>query len=84
MQLEGAFGISIPDEKQVRVYNFAISSACSDCFIQTLLTVVKELDNTLFEGYTKPKAEVLTAIIRGGVLDPTLDWYETPQPTGKS
>ncbi|TFK71888.1 hypothetical protein BDN72DRAFT_837032 [Pluteus cervinus] len=48
---------------------------------QTLMTVVKELDKTLFEGYIKPKAAIVTTTIRGGILDPEMDWYETPQPT---
>ncbi|KAK7046645.1 exocyst complex component SEC5 [Favolaschia claudopus] len=47
----------------------------------TLMTVVQELDKTLFEGYTKPKADNVTKIIRGGILDSGMDWYETPQPT---
>ncbi|KAJ7039787.1 exocyst complex component sec5 [Mycena alexandri] len=48
---------------------------------QTLMTVVQELDKTLFEGYTKPKVDNVTAIIRGGILNPAMDWYDTPQPT---
>ncbi|KAJ7775533.1 exocyst complex component sec5 [Mycena metata] len=48
---------------------------------QTLMTVVQELDRTLFEGSIKPKADYLTAIIRGGIMDPAVDWYDTPQPT---
>ncbi|KAF7350428.1 Exocyst complex component SEC5 [Mycena venus] len=47
----------------------------------TLMTVVQELDKTLFEGYTKPKADNVTTIIRGGILDSGMDWYDTPQPT---
>ncbi|KAJ7237307.1 exocyst complex component sec5 [Mycena haematopus] len=47
----------------------------------TLMTVVQELDKTLFEGYTKPKADNVTSIIRGGIIDSGMDWYDTPQPT---
>ncbi|KAI0702034.1 exocyst complex component Sec5-domain-containing protein [Cerioporus squamosus] len=47
---------------------------------QTLMTVVQELDKTLFESYFKPKSAALTAIVRNGILDPQMDWYETPQP----
>ncbi|CCL99103.1 uncharacterized protein FIBRA_01117 [Fibroporia radiculosa] len=47
---------------------------------RTLMTIVQELDNTLFESYVKPKATALTAMVRRGVLDPEMDWYETPQP----
>ncbi|TDL24651.1 hypothetical protein BD410DRAFT_838154 [Rickenella mellea] len=48
---------------------------------EMLMTVVQELDRTLFEGYLKPKAAAVTAIVRSGVLDPAMDWYETPRPT---
>ncbi|CDO75740.1 hypothetical protein BN946_scf184921.g16 [Trametes cinnabarina] len=47
---------------------------------KTLMTVVQELDKTLFESYFKPKSSALTAIVRNGILDPAMDWYETPQP----
>ncbi|OSD08742.1 hypothetical protein PYCCODRAFT_1448893 [Trametes coccinea BRFM310] len=47
---------------------------------ETLMTVVQELDKTLFESYFKPKSAALTAIVRNGILDPAMDWYETPQP----
>ncbi|KAI0634867.1 exocyst complex component Sec5-domain-containing protein [Trametes polyzona] len=47
---------------------------------KTLMTVVQELDKTLFESYFKPKSTALTAIVRDGILDPEMDWYETPQP----
>ncbi|EKM75617.1 hypothetical protein AGABI1DRAFT_46058 [Agaricus bisporus var. burnettii JB137-S8] len=49
---------------------------------QALMVVVKELDKTLFDGYVKPKVEALKEVIRSGILDPTMDWYDTPQPTG--
>jgi exocyst complex component 2 len=48
------------------------------------MTVVQELDKTLFEGYSKPKADNVTNIIRVGILDSGMDWYDTPQPTGPS
>ncbi|KAF9564481.1 hypothetical protein CPC08DRAFT_788512 [Agrocybe pediades] len=47
-----------------------------------LITVVAELDKTLFNGFIKSKSENVKAILRGGILDPQMDWYETPQPTG--
>lgn len=47
---------------------------------QTLSAVVAELDKTLFDSYVRPKASTLTAIVRGGILDPAMDWFETPQP----
>lgn len=46
------------------------------------MTVVQELDKTLFEGYMRPKSYVVTGMIRRGILDSDMDWYETPQPTG--
>ena len=48
------------------------------------MTVVTELDKTLFEAYLKAKSDAVTTIIRGGILDTQMDWYETPQPTGMS
>ena len=50
---------------------------------QTLMTVVKELDQTLFDAYVKPKTLFVTNMVRNGVLDPDMDWYETPPPKGK-
>lgn len=47
------------------------------------MAVVQELDKTLFESYFKPKSAALTAIVRDGILDPGMDWYETPQPKGQ-
>ncbi|KAF9652669.1 hypothetical protein BDM02DRAFT_3153533 [Thelephora ganbajun] len=47
---------------------------------QTLTKVVQELDKTLFDSYIKPKSSAITAIVRGGILDSEMDWYETPQP----
>ncbi|OBZ78171.1 Exocyst complex component 2 [Grifola frondosa] len=47
---------------------------------RTLMTVVQELDKTLFESYVKPKATALLGIVRSGILDSEMDWYETPQP----
>jgi exocyst complex component 2 len=47
------------------------------------MTVVQELDKSLFNGYTKPKVKAVTSILRDGILDPKVDWHETPQPTGK-
>ena len=51
--------------------------------MQTLNTVIKELDKTLFEGYVNPKARAVKSILRNGILDPEMDWYDTPQPTGR-
>ncbi|KAI5992863.1 hypothetical protein EDC04DRAFT_2910949 [Pisolithus marmoratus] len=48
---------------------------------KTLVKVVQELDKTLFDGYVKPKAAVVASILKEGILDPDMDWYETPQPT---
>lgn len=46
------------------------------------MTVVADLDKTLFEGYSKPRATVVTQLVRGGIMDENMDWYETPQPRG--
>lgn len=47
------------------------------------MNVVQELDKTLFDSYVKPKAGTLTGMVRNGILDPQMDWYETPQPRGE-
>jgi len=47
------------------------------------MIVVKELNKTLFDAYVNPKSEALEAVMRNGILDPAMDWYETPQPTGQ-
>jgi len=47
------------------------------------MIVVKELDKTLFDAYVNPKSEALKVVMQNGILDPAMDWYETPQPTGK-
>ncbi|KIM53074.1 hypothetical protein SCLCIDRAFT_32138 [Scleroderma citrinum Foug A] len=49
--------------------------------LQTLMKVVQELDKTLFDGYVKPKSAVVTSILKEGILDPAMDWYDTPHPT---
>ncbi|KAG2338040.1 hypothetical protein BDR05DRAFT_1044844 [Suillus weaverae] len=48
---------------------------------KALMKVVTALDKTLFDGYVKPKATAVAAILREGILDRDMDWYETPQPT---
>jgi exocyst complex component 2 len=47
------------------------------------MSVVDQLDQTLFDDFIKPKVTVATGKLRGGILDPKMDWYETPQPTGE-
>jgi len=47
----------------------------------TLMAVVEQLDRTLFEKFLEPKVTIATGKLRGGILDPEMDWYETPQPT---
>jgi hypothetical protein len=51
--------------------------------MQTLMEAVARLDKTFFDGYVKPKAAVVAAILREGILDKDMDWYDTPQPTGE-
>jgi exocyst complex component 2 len=48
------------------------------------MAVVEQLDRTLFEKYLTPKVAIATGKLRYGILDPTMDWYETPQPAGES
>lgn len=47
------------------------------------MTVVVELDRSLFDGYVKSKGDKVKAIVRGGILESDIDWYETQQPTGR-
>jgi hypothetical protein len=46
------------------------------------MTVVHELDTTLFDSYVKPKSAAVTEIIKTGVLGGDVDWYDTPPPKG--
>ncbi|KZP15940.1 hypothetical protein FIBSPDRAFT_1047870 [Athelia psychrophila] len=48
---------------------------------RTLMTVVQQLDKNLFNGYIKPKTTIVMQIARSGILDPNMDWFETPQPS---
>jgi exocyst complex component 2 len=41
-----------------------------------------EVDRTLFDDYVKQKASTLTSLIREGILDSNMDWFDTPRPTG--
>ncbi|KAI9568121.1 exocyst complex component Sec5-domain-containing protein [Boletus coccyginus] len=47
----------------------------------TLAKVIQTLDRRLFDSYAKPKSGTVTNILREGILDREMDWYETPQPT---
>jgi exocyst complex component 2 len=46
------------------------------------MSAIQELDKTLFDGYTAPKAKAAATLLRNGILDSDMDWYETPQPKG--
>ncbi|KAG8898083.1 hypothetical protein FRC01_011038 [Tulasnella sp. 417] len=46
----------------------------------TVIRVLTELDKTLFGDYIKPKSDDVTGILRAGILDPAMDWLETPRP----
>jgi exocyst complex component 2 len=46
------------------------------------MEVLSEIDKRLFETFIKDKIAHLTKIMRYGVLESGLDWYETPRPTG--
>ena len=45
------------------------------------MEVVRGVDRTLFEDYIKPKVAHFIALIRKGVLESNVDWFETPRPT---
>ncbi|KIJ39010.1 hypothetical protein M422DRAFT_258163 [Sphaerobolus stellatus SS14] len=48
---------------------------------QTLAAVLVEVDRTLFDDYAKQTAMNLTRLIREGIMDTNMDWFETPRPT---
>ncbi|CAE6406035.1 unnamed protein product [Rhizoctonia solani] len=48
---------------------------------RTLMEVLSEIDKRLFDTFIKDKITHLTKIMRYGVLESGLDWYETPRPT---
>lgn len=50
--------------------------------VQMLMEVTDQLDKILFDDYVKRKSADVEKIIRKGVLGGTVDWYETPKPTG--
>ena len=81
-QLESVFGTSTEDDRKVAIYLFQAAHKLT--ISQTLMKVVQELDKTLFDGYVKPKSAVVTSILKEGISDPAMDWYETPHPTGTS
>ena len=83
-QLESVFGTSTEDDRKVAIYLF--QAAHNLTISQTLMEVVlQELDKTFkFDGYVKPKSAVVTSILKEGISDPAMDWYETPHPTGTS
>jgi exocyst complex component 2 len=81
-QLESALGASVEGERKVRLLLCCRTALCAQ-IMQTLMGAVAGLDKTFFDGYVKPKATVVAAILREGILDKDMDWYDTPQPTGK-
>ncbi|KDN40191.1 hypothetical protein RSAG8_08254, partial [Rhizoctonia solani AG-8 WAC10335] len=48
---------------------------------RTLMEVLSEIDKRLFDTFIKDKIVHLTKIMRYGILESGLDWYETPRPT---
>lgn len=81
-ELEGSLNTSLANDRQVGGCSRP-GTLANPPPAQTLTKVVQELDKTLFDSYIKPKSSVITAIVRGGILDSEMDWYETPQPKGR-
>lgn len=46
-----------------------------------LMDVVQEMDRLLFDYYIKQRSSTLNRIIRDGILNSGIDWYDTPRPT---
>jgi exocyst complex component 2 len=83
-QLEGAFGVSLVADRQVCVFLVECSHVIIIVASQTLKTVVEELDKSLFNGYVKPRTEVIANKIYEAILGGHVDWYRAPQPKGKN
>ncbi|KAI9065588.1 hypothetical protein FKP32DRAFT_1610523 [Trametes sanguinea] len=49
-------------------------------FSHLMRVLIPSMLTELETAYFKPKSAALTAIVRNGILDPAMDWYETPQP----
>lgn len=81
-QLEAAFGTSIANERRVRMSPTRLAAITDQIFLQTLVEVVSQIDKALFDTFVKDKIAHLTKIMRHGILESGLDWYETPRPTG--
>ncbi|KAL1921037.1 uncharacterized protein VTP21DRAFT_11672 [Calcarisporiella thermophila] len=48
---------------------------------KTIMGVLKQLDNILFEDFVKRKNEVVSEIVRNGILNGGIDWYTISKPT---
>jgi len=48
---------------------------------KSVLEMTKSLDRTLFDDFVEKKAAAVNGIIRSGILDANIDWYEMPPPT---
>lgn len=79
-QLQGSMGVPLDEARRVRV-GFVAQMCMSNPYPQTLVEVVRGVDRTLFEDYIKPKVAHFTALIRKGVTESDVDWFETPRPT---
>jgi hypothetical protein len=82
-QLETALNINLDQDRQV---NFAYSRnhryLLTVCYKKTVMTVVQELDKSLFDSYVKPKSALVCDRLRRGILDSAMDWYKTSPPKG--
>jgi len=48
---------------------------------KAVLDMTKSLDRTLFDDFVEKKAAVANGIIRSGILDANIDWYEMSPPS---
>jgi len=46
------------------------------------MDVVKEMDRLMFDYYIKQKSSTVNGILRDGILNSGIDWFDTPRPTG--
>ncbi|KAH7105187.1 exocyst complex component Sec5-domain-containing protein [Auriculariales sp. MPI-PUGE-AT-0066] len=58
--------------------SFAVSV---DSERRTLMDVVQEMDRLMFDYYIKQKSATVNTILRDGIINSRIDWFDTPRPT---
>lgn len=79
--MENGLGYSTEEDQQVSSYNVFLEVMYMP-ILQTLERILSDVDKTLFEDYVEQKASAANKIMQGGILNPNINWFETPPPTG--